>query len=292
MYFVPSINAETIARSSDLMARYLEKEISQRLYGKSGQFHIKTAIPTSYIAVVEAFGTKRADFAALTSFSYILTRDIKKYPAEVFMIVERQNSDKYKGQIITHVDSGINKLEDLQGKKFAFTDPSSTSGYILPKMLFKEKGIQLGQTVFGQKHDNVVTMVYQKQVDAGATYYVEPEIIEKDGKTVEQFLDARYRVRTQFPDVGEKVKIIGFTQEVPEDPWVLRTNIFADKAKNEKFRKILTESLMAYSKSPEGAKDLQQNHTISGLAPTTDSVYDEVRKIIKSVDLNIEKLVK
>ena len=51
------------------------------------------------------------------------------------------------------------------------------------------------------KHDNVVTMVYQKQVDAGATYYSPPD---KTG----EFLDARARYKNQYPDIFEKVKII------------------------------------------------------------------------------------
>src|SRR5690606_17745430 len=135
----------------------------------------KAAVPTSYIAVVEAFGTKKADFAAFNTFSYILAKDIKKYDVQAFInVVRGEGETHYKGQIVARRDSGIKTIQDLNGKKFAFTDPASTSGYILPQKLFNDAGITLGGTVFAQKHDNVITMVYQKQVDAGATYYSEP----------------------------------------------------------------------------------------------------------------------
>ncbi|MCL5268493.1 MAG: PhnD/SsuA/transferrin family substrate-binding protein [Bacteroidetes bacterium] len=63
----------------------------------------------------------------------------------------------------------------MSGKSFAYIDPSSTSGYILPKALFDSLGITLSSTVFAMQHPNVVTMVYQRRVDAGACYYAPPD---------------------------------------------------------------------------------------------------------------------
>jgi phosphonate transport system substrate-binding protein len=61
-----------------------------------------------------------------------------------------------------------------------------------------DKGIQLKDSVFAMKHDSVITMMYQKQVDAGATFYSPPE----NGKIE----DARRLVLQQYPDVEEKIK--------------------------------------------------------------------------------------
>jgi phosphonate transport system substrate-binding protein len=33
------------------------------------------------------------------------------------------------------------------------------------------------------------------------------------------------RVLEQFPDVEEKIKIIGFTEDIPNDPWVFRKDM-------------------------------------------------------------------
>src|SRR5690606_36035190 len=82
MYFIPSVDAESISTNADDLAQFVSRYVSQKLYGQDTGFYTVSAMPTSYIAVVEAFGTKKADFAALTTFSYILARDIKKYDVE------------------------------------------------------------------------------------------------------------------------------------------------------------------------------------------------------------------
>lgn len=290
MYFVPSVDAQTIATNSSKMTEFVSKFVSQKLYGKDTGFYIKGSVPSSYIAVIEAFGTKKADFAAVTTFSYILARDIKKYPVEALFAIVRGDGEKtYKSQIIARADSGIQKLEDLKGKKFAFTDPASTSGYILPQKKLKDMGITLGETVFAQKHDNVVTMVYQKQVDAGATYYSSPVKKMVDGKETLVISDARARVMTQFPDVEQKVKIIGFSEDVPNEPWIIRSDLVKDPALNDQMKSAVREGILEFAKTPEGREAIIQISTATGLVPVSDSEYDGVRKVVLESNMNIEE---
>lgn len=293
MYFVPSVDAQKIASTADEMTKFVEKKVSQALYQKDDGFYVKSAIPTSYIAVIEAFGTKKADFAAFNTFSYILAKDMKKYDVDAVLAVIRGKDEMtYKGQIIARKDSGIKSLKDLAGKKFAYTDPASTSGFILPAELLKKEGVTLGGSVFAQKHDNVVTMVYQKQVDAGATFYSTPEIIEENGKKIEKIRDARSRVITQFPDVADKVKIIGFTDEIPNEPWVMRSQLYADAAKNQTVRKAIVDALVEYSQTPAGKTALEQLYTVSGVKPVSDDLYTGIRHMVASSNLDLEKMLR
>lgn len=294
MYFIPSVDAEDIASESAIMEKFLEKRISQELYGKDTGFYVKTSVPTSYVSVVEAFGTNKADFAAFTTFAYILAKDVKKYPVEaLFTIARGPNAEEhtYKSQFITRADSGIKNLKDLAGKKFAYTDPASTSGYILPSKMLEDKGIKLGGSVFAQKHDNVVTMVYQGQVDAGATYYSPPEVLQKDGKQVSEIRDARYRVQTQFPDVEEKVKIIGFSEEVPNEPWVVRTNLYKDEAKNKQVKEALKTAILEFIQTKDGKNALWTVSTATGLFPTTSDTYSRVRQLILESGADVQAIL-
>lgn len=285
MFFIPSDDTREIALNAKDVSRFLEKFVSQRLYGKDEGFYIKSSVPTSYIAVVEAFGTGRADFAALNTFSYILLKDKKKYPSEAFLKVVRGHDEtSYKAQILARADSGINSIEDLKGKKFAYTDPASTSGYILPSIMFKEKGIKLGEEIFAGRHDTVATMVYQGQVDAGATYYSPPE----DGK----IMDARKRIMTQFPDVGEKVKIIGFSRDIPNAPWVIRDNLYKDKELYEKVKTALQEGVIEYVKTPSGKDVLMKLYSITGMVKANDEDYKPVRKMFQESDFDVMQLIK
>jgi len=293
MYFIPSVDAQGIALNAEKITRYLEYAMSQKLSGGERPFYIESAIPTSYIAVVEAFGSNRADFAALTAFSYILARDIKGYPVEAFLgVIRGEDQRTYQGQIITHVDSGIETLEQLQGKKFAFTDPASTAGFVMPSKLFRDLGIELGEQVFANKHDVVVTMVYQRQVDAGACYYTRPETtVTAQGDTTIRIRDAREKVLTQFPDVEEKVKILALTEEIPNDPWVIRANLYEDRQRQQAFVDALVSSLLEFAATEEGKETLEELYAISGLARIDDSTFDSLREAIGSSGVELEQLL-
>ncbi len=268
-YFTPSVDANTISSNAKVLTDYLHKETG---------YYFTTAVPASYIAVVEAFGTDKVDVAAINTFSYLMAN--AKYGAEARLRVVREGQTSYCGQIITRYDSGINSLKDLNGKSFAFVDPSSTSGYILPKALFDSLGIKLGQTVFAMQHPNVVTMVYQRRTDAGATYYA-----PSDPKTG-QIMDARARVLSQFPDVAKKVKIIGFTQYIPNDPIVFRKDL------SEKLKEAITNALLKFVKTAEGKKAWKDIYDVTGLVPTNDRDYDGIRALLQKEHIDFEKLVK
>jgi phosphonate transport system substrate-binding protein len=266
-YFVPSVDAQTISRNSKDMVKFL--------HDKTG-LYFKTSIPTNYIAVVEAFGAKRADFCIMNPFGYLLVNH--KYGALAKMTMIRHGQATYRGQILAHVDSGIEILEHINGKRFAFTDASSTSGYLMPMALFKENGVKLSQKVFAIKHDNVVSMIYQRQVDAGATYYSPPAL---DGSC----RDARVRVKTQFPDVEQKIKIIAKTAPIPNDPLVVRKGV------PDEIVKEVIDSLLAFTDTPEGKAALYDVYGAQKMITAQDSDYDSLRKIVLANEVNPQELI-
>ncbi|MFN9302457.1 MAG: phosphate/phosphite/phosphonate ABC transporter substrate-binding protein [Candidatus Kapaibacterium sp.] len=265
----PSVDAEKIATSADELTRFLHNETG---------LHFQATFPTSYIAVVEAFGNNKADFACMNTFSYVLAHE--KYGVKAAMRIIRRNGElTYKGQFIARSDSGIDSLSDIIGKRIAYVDAASTSGYILPKSLLAAKKIKPSDEVFGMRHDNVVTMVYQKQVDVGATYYSPP-----DPKTGEN-LDARVRVKSQYPDIEKTVKIIGYTQEIPNDPWVFRHDMPQD------IQKKICDALIKFQATPKGKKALFETNSAEGLSPVSDSDYDVLRAMIRRFGGNLEALL-
>lgn len=266
----PSVDAQKVTANGDRLRKYLEQRTG---------YSFSIVVPASYIAVVEALGSGAADIAAINTFGYLLAN--RKYGAEaVLRVVRRDGETTYKGQFIAHVDSGIDSVYQLAGRRFAYTDPSSTSGFILPKAVFKKMNIAPAEEVFAGKHDNVVTMIYQKQVDAGATYYSPPD--QKTG----EILDARARVVKQFPDVYEKIKIIGFTQSIPNDPIIVRSDFPAD------MKQRIIDALIAFQSTPEGKKALFEIYSVEGFATAKDSDYDALRAIISEQNVDVENLMK
>lgn len=268
LYFTPSVDAESITTNSVDFLKFLEKE--------TGLF-FKTGVPANYIAVVEAFGSDRADIGVMNSFGYLMANN--KYGAEAKLKVLRYGEDHYRGQIIAHVDSGIKTVADLDGKKFAFTDPSSTSGYMFPKKILKENKVAPGETTFAIKHDNVVTMIYQGQVDAGATYYSPPT---GDG----EIRDARARVKTQFPDVEEKIKVIEITEKIPNDPFVFR------KGLNKEITDKFISAVKKYIQTPTGREIFKNIYSVDGVVDATDQDYNGLRNMIKAINIDPTKHMK
>ena len=185
-YLIPAQDIQALSDNGKVLEAYLKKDLGME---------VAVELPSSFIAVVEAFGSKRADVAILNTFGYILAHE--KYQVEAHLKLMNRGRDEYYGQIIARVD-GPKSIAELKGKKFAFVDPASTSGYLLPLRLFKQEKITLKEHLFAGRHDSVVTAVYQRQVDAGATFYTPPD---DDGTPK----DARMLIKAQYPDVYDKI---------------------------------------------------------------------------------------
>lgn len=272
LHFVPSVDAKVIENNSKTFKDYLEKETGLKY---------EITIPQSYVAVVEAFGTKRADIAAINTFGYMLAHD--KYGAEAKLTVLRHGQSTYQGMIVAKTDSKIKKIEDLADKKVAYVDPASTSGYLLPLKMLKDKNITPKETVFALKHDNVISMVYQGQVDAGAAFF---SPTHKDDKGEDQIEDARRLVKTQYPDVEKKISIIGMSESIPNDPFIFRKEL------SEELKTKIVDAMLKFVETKEGQDAFKAIYGVTALKKSSDADYDSVRTMLKTVGVNAADLMK
>lgn len=269
LMLTPSTDAQAIMRNGDVLAQFLFQETG---------LHVKVAVPNYYITVVEAFGTGRADMAIMNTLSYLLAHS--KYGARAVLRVARRYGElSYRGQFIVRADSGIDSLYQLEGKTIAYVDPSSTSGYIYPKEMLRQRGIKPKEEVFANGHNQVVTRVYHGDVDAGAVFYSPPDTV-----THEQ-LDARIKIATEHPDVFSKVKVIALTDPIPNDPVVVRSGL------PQSIVDRLLRALMLFEKTKEGRTALMSIASVEGFCVATDNDYDDVRKLVAKYGIDVEKAV-
>ncbi len=267
LYFTPSVDAKVIEDNSKTLKVYLEANTP---------YKFEVVIPQSYIAVVESFGTKRADIAAINTFGYLLANE--KYGAEAKLTVIRHGSATYQSQFIAKEGGSIKSLADFKGKKVAFVDAASISGYLLPLKILKEKGFEPSETVFASKHDNVVSMIYQGQVDGGATFYSPPA----EG----EIQDARRLVKTQYPDVEKKVKIIELTDAIPNDPIIFRKDL-SDEMKTK-----VIEAFTKFIATPEGKDAFKKIYGVDDIKKAEAKDYDSVRTMLKTLGKSSEDFMK
>ena len=88
------------------------------------------------------------------------------------MMASKDDRFGYEMEIITSPGSGIEKVEDIKGKKMAFTSETSNSGFKAPSALladqFKMEAGRDYTPVFSGKHDNSILGVANKDYPAAA----------------------------------------------------------------------------------------------------------------------------
>jgi phosphonate transport system substrate-binding protein len=121
------------------------------------------------------------------------------------MMARADNSFGYEMEIVTYPGSGIEKVEDIKGKKMAFTAETSNSGYKAPSALlkgeFKMEPKRDYEPVFSGKHDNSILGVANKDYPAAAVANsVMRRMIERGVVKADQ-LKSIYKSQT-FPTTG------------------------------------------------------------------------------------------
>lgn len=111
------------------------------------------------------------DIALMGPWGYVLANH--QAGAQAVATILYDGRPEYYAIIITHPKSGIQRLEDLKGRSFAFGDKGSTSGYLIPFHQFQRMGVDpdkyFSRTLY-TRHQAIETQVTRGELDAGADY--------------------------------------------------------------------------------------------------------------------------
>jgi phosphonate transport system substrate-binding protein len=122
----------------------------------------------SYAAQVEAMRSGRLHIAGVATGPTPYAVNLAGFVPIVAM-QRPDGSIGYKLALITHRDSPIKSVQDLKGKRVAHVAPSSNSGDLAPRALFKAMGVEPGkdyEVLYSGKHDNSIMGVVNKDYDA------------------------------------------------------------------------------------------------------------------------------
>lgn len=139
------------------------------LMGRDLGVEVQVKFATDYAEFTRRMEAGEFDFAFCAPFQYITAHEKAGYEAVLRPV--RHGSDTYVGIIIT-AKPDIQSLADLKGKRIAFVDPKSTSGYLFPLGLLASSGLSRRdfEAAFLKGHDNVVLNVLNRTYDAGACF--------------------------------------------------------------------------------------------------------------------------
>ncbi len=168
----------------------------------------------------------------------------------------------YTGVVIVRKESGITSLADLKGKRFAFVDPKSASGYVYPRAMLVEKGVNpddfFASTTFAGTHDKVIHAILAGDADAGAIFEDALRIEKGKGQPV------------------ERLTVLARTDPIPHDAIAVRADL--DPELTAKIQKALT----TMTENPAGRQVIARStKKLSGHIVSDDSKFDVVRRTAK-----------
>ena len=168
-------------------------------------------------------------------------------------------SPYYHSVIVVGANSGIDTLADLKGKRFAFTDPGSTSGYAYPVHLLRKNGIDpkrdLAKVFFLKRHDRIIDALLSGAVDAGALAD-----------------DVYYGKRARY---GDALKVIAQSDPIPMVALVASSRLDAKTAAR------VQAALVALPPDHPFCRKVRQvfGWDTAGFQKHDDALYDSVRAV-------------
>ena len=211
---------------------------------------VQLSIAADYRQFSQALSERRFDMVLVGPVLYSRAHETG-YTA--LAVAERGGESLKRGTLIARADRGIAGPADLKGKRVAFVDPHSASGFEYPFAFLWAQGLTPRdyQREFLGSHEAVVNAVAQGRVDAGACY---------DGAVADMLP----------PDRQVELKVIGRTDPVPGEVFAVRS----DSARAAAIR----DALFSLGADPEGAKVLKPLHADKLVAPA-EGIFDTARAI-------------
>lgn len=201
---------------------------------------------------------QKVDFAWICDYPYVvLKKDIRLLAVAI-------NGDKptYRSYLIVPMrDTKTRSIEDLRGGVFAFADPYSNTGYLVPRFEIKRSGAD--PATFFKK--TFFTWSHRKAIDAVAAGLTQ-------GASVDSFVwDSLAKVR---PDITGKTRIAWWSEEYGFPP------IVAQRSVTQVDFKRMQSVLLDMNKDPVGQK-LMARLNLNGFVAGTPKFYDGVSDMMK-----------
>ena len=163
----PSDRASIMYRKFMPVLEALAEPLQQQL-GRPVDIHL--TIFKDYEDGIDALATGRVDFVRFGPASYILAHE-RNEDVTLLAMELRKGRKRFNGLIVARTDSGIRRLSDLAGKRFAFGDAHSTIGRYLAQAELLDAGLaadDLASYEYLGRHDLVAKAVIDGTHDAGA----------------------------------------------------------------------------------------------------------------------------
>lgn len=225
-------------------------------------------MPTSYASVIEGMVNGWVQIGVHGPNSYVLAKE-KDPKLEVFATYTKtkghfqEEGPGYRAVLLVKADSKFDSIESLKGSVVGLADPASTSGNLLPRMVFGDK---IGTGPELEKYFSKV--VYTGGHDQSA-------LAVKEGRVDDAFV-ATHRLDNVI-DRGlaapEDYRVLWQSDIIPQDPMVYRGDLC------EPIKAAIRDAFLTLNENPD-AKPFFEGIKSTKFVPMKDSDYDIIRKLV------------
>ncbi len=249
---LPRLSAVELTTMFAPLTEYLTKEIGEK---------VSLVIPKDFDTFKTMVAAGQVDIAFANSIVYIqLKKDVNIDP--LALSAEKKAGTRFRGIIITRRDSGIEKIQDLKGKKLIFVDEDSAAGYIFQMLLLNKAGFDVHKDFirlpFAKKHDNVTMAVFNKAADAGG-------IREDDLDKMKDKVDL------------SQIKIVAYSDYFPNWP------IFTTPKMHGRVASKIKAALLKLKPGDPEAEKILSAAKLTGFTTVSDKDYDQLRQAARLV---------
>lgn len=244
---IPVAGTSSVKDTFGPLGAYLEKTLGVKVNLQSAG---------DYAGVITAMQHKHVDIAYFGPKSYVEAAKRAGAEAVATEVDAESELPGYKGIIITKKDSGLKTLEDIKGKTWAFTDSNSTSGTLVPTVMFSKKGINpqeyFSKVLYSGGHEASILAVKAGKVDAAST----------------NNLDFNRGLGKHWNE--DDFNILWTSELIPGSPMTVRNDL------PESFKKAVKDAFLSLKD-----EKILSNMKIKGYVDGNDAFYNPVRELIE-----------
>lgn len=225
---------------------------------KSGR-PVEFVLRDSYRETMDLLRLEKLDFAWLCDYPFVYLKDLVRLLA----VPLNQGRPFYQSYLIVSADDNTHKsMLDLKGSVFAYADPYSNTGYLVPRYRIRQLG-QDPQTFFLK---TFFTLSHRKAIEAVATGLAK-------GSAVDSYVwDTLNRFQ---PEITRKTRILDKSPEYGFPPFVAHRNV----SRND--FKLMQTALLGMEHDTAG-KAILVRLNIDGFVVGERRMYDNVAKMMRA----------
>jgi len=260
---IPGEDTTQLLPIFDRIGKLIEARLDCRVVTQTG---------TSYTAVIEAMRAHRVEMASFGAFSYVLAHQVAGAEAVATFAAADGTPGSYFATITTWAGSGLKTLQDVRGKAFAFSDPASTSGHLIPTFGLIKAGIDPDKDItpfYTGSHTASFEALRNHKVPAG----------ELNSTAISGAEQAGFYNPADYVTLWKSAPILN-------GPIAVRGDLPAG------FKARLSQVLRTLDLSTMPAKDMKYlGRTYShAFAPVDDHSYDGIRDVVSVLHLDLSKM--